>query len=240
MPGERDLLEEYLTTVDLRLRPLVRTVWEKMQLAGEAGSLLKIEEEIRDALRAARVEAMVDTPPAQMRLDGSHPPRQTSMTLAGTDDIAFWDRAEAKLLDALRDYVRRASNGKATQRRLFAEDAAQGLAFIDVCRKAFDVVLMNPPFGEGATEARHYLLIHYPDTRYDLFSVFVERGLAIGLKGSLTGVISSRNGFFLPSFRRWREEVVLGGTNLRVAADLGQGILDAAMVETASYVLEKR
>jgi 23S rRNA G2445 N2-methylase RlmL len=31
---------------------------------------------------------------------------------------------------------------------MFADDAAQGFAFIDLCRERFDVVVMNPPFGE--------------------------------------------------------------------------------------------
>jgi hypothetical protein len=51
-----------------RLQSLVRTIWEKMQLAGEAGSLLKIEEEIETALAEARQQALVDTPPRQLSL----------------------------------------------------------------------------------------------------------------------------------------------------------------------------
>ena len=33
---------------------LVQTVWDKMRLAGEAGSLLKIEAELRDAIQRDR------------------------------------------------------------------------------------------------------------------------------------------------------------------------------------------
>ena len=35
---------------------LVRLVWEKMRLAGEAGSLLKIEEELQGAIRKGQQE----------------------------------------------------------------------------------------------------------------------------------------------------------------------------------------
>ncbi len=38
------------------LSDLVRTVWERMRLAGEAGSLLKIEEELQDAIRKGQEE----------------------------------------------------------------------------------------------------------------------------------------------------------------------------------------
>src|SRR5262249_30898278 len=51
MPGERDLLDQFVS----RLKPpliggLVKLVFTKLQLAGEAGTLLKIEEELRDAI----------------------------------------------------------------------------------------------------------------------------------------------------------------------------------------------
>ena len=61
MPGERELLADF---VDQQFpdaerglfQQLLEAIFEKMQLAGEAGSLLKIEEEIRDAIDQARRE----------------------------------------------------------------------------------------------------------------------------------------------------------------------------------------
>ncbi|HUG12776.1 MAG TPA: hypothetical protein VMM36_17300, partial [Opitutaceae bacterium] len=59
MPGEKELLREFVErefpaaerAVCLRL---LEAIFDKMQLAGEAGSLLKIEEEIRSAIEDAR------------------------------------------------------------------------------------------------------------------------------------------------------------------------------------------
>jgi hypothetical protein len=56
----------------------------------------------------------------------------------------------------------------------------------------------------------------------------------------VNGAITSRTGFFLRSFTRWREEVLLEQTDIDFVADLGQGVLDTATVGTATYVLEKR
>jgi hypothetical protein len=61
MPGERALLADF---VDQQfpeaerglVQQLLEVIFDKMQLAGEAGSLLKIEEEIRDAIVQARRE----------------------------------------------------------------------------------------------------------------------------------------------------------------------------------------
>jgi hypothetical protein len=54
MPGEKELLDEFVAELQPRfLGQMVEAVFQKMQLAGEAGSLLKIEEEIADAIAAA-------------------------------------------------------------------------------------------------------------------------------------------------------------------------------------------
>ena len=37
-----------------------------------------------------------------------------------------------------------------SRRRLFADDAAHGVALLGVAEKKFDVVLMNRPFGAGS------------------------------------------------------------------------------------------
>ncbi len=52
------------------------------------------------------------------------------------------------------------------------------------------------------------------------------------------GAITSRAGFFQSSLRTWREEILLD-QRLPVVADLGYGVLDTAMVETAAYALER-
>src|SRR5205823_2059372 len=60
MPGEPDLLKDYVAETDRRLHELVEAIWEKMKLAGDAGSLLKIEAEIAEAVRIARRKALAD------------------------------------------------------------------------------------------------------------------------------------------------------------------------------------
>jgi hypothetical protein len=56
----------------------------------------------------------------------------------------------------------------------------------------------------------------------------------------MLGAITSRTAFFLTSYQTWREGVVLGEAEPFVMADLGYGVMDAAMVEAAAYVLRKR
>jgi 23S rRNA G2069 N7-methylase RlmK/C1962 C5-methylase RlmI len=155
------------------------------------------------------------------------------------DDTAFWDDAEARVVEALRAYARRATLEQQVSRRLFANDAMQGMAFLDLLQRPFDVVLMNPPFGAASAGSKDYIKKAYPRTKNDLYAAFVERGLELLRPGGYLGAITSRTGFFLTTFRKWREEILLQEAKLVALADLGYGVLDTAMVETAAYVLCK-
>jgi hypothetical protein len=244
MPGEIDLLDEFAR--DLRpalLGQLVRRVFARMKLASEAGSLLKVDQAIQSDIEDARKQWKAGTKEEQLLLwqETRRPkPEQLSLfDVAGITDAAFWDEAEAGLLEALRTYAESASNGRAYARGLFAEDAAQGFGFIDQCRKIYDVVLVNPPFGEASKPSKTYIDEHYPRTKNDVFAAFVERGLGWLHPNGLLGAITSRTGFFLSSFQKWREEILLAEARPTVVADLGYGVLDTAMVETAAYCLER-
>ena len=124
------------------------------------------------------------------------------------------------------------------RRRLFAGDAAQGIALIELARTKFDVVLMNPPFGACGMGAKKEFEKAYPRTKNDLYAAFVERGVELLHKRGMLGAITSRTGFFLSSFQKWREEVLLKEAPPVVFADLGYRVLDAALVEVAAYSLE--
>jgi hypothetical protein len=56
---------------------------------------------------------------------------------------------------------------------------------------------------------------------------------------SRMGAITSRTCFFLSSFQKWRENVVLERAPPQIIADLGLGVMDEALVEAAAYVLER-
>jgi hypothetical protein len=57
MPGEEDIRLEFTAGLKPRvLGQLVVAMFEKLKLAGEAGPLLKIEEEIKDAVAQAKAE----------------------------------------------------------------------------------------------------------------------------------------------------------------------------------------
>ncbi len=241
MPGDRSLLEEFASKLQPPLlRQLVHVLFDKMRLAGEAGVLLKIEAELRGAITEAKRQWGSRPKTEQLLLFPAS--RRTTQQLelfdvSGISDESFWEEAEARVLEILRAYAASAENGKAQRRRLFADDAAQGFAFVDVCRRTFDVILMNPPFGDFTPGFKERARALYPNSYNDIFGAFTECCYGLLRSGGLLGAITSRTGFFLSSFQQWRERFLLKHHNLRVLTDLGEGVMDDAMVEAAAYCL---
>ncbi|WP_421378519.1 Eco57I restriction-modification methylase domain-containing protein [Paraburkholderia sp. DD10] len=145
---------------------------------------------------------------------------------------------EERIRAALARFVSDEGGRANTRRRLFADDAAHGVALLGVAEKKFDVVLMNPPFGAGSARAKKDFEKAYPRSKSDVYAAFVERGVELLSSCGRVGAITSRTGFFLSSFQKWREQVLLKQAPPVVFADLGAGVLDSAMVETAAYCLE--
>ncbi|MEC8508763.1 MAG: SAM-dependent methyltransferase [Planctomycetota bacterium] len=268
MPGESDMLDEFLKSLKedrlesiLRqvmdvpdnqsikttermttaLCELVTAIWDEMKLAGEAGSLLKIEEALSLAIAKGREEWEDKLPLFRVQEFGLGEDKPTTRFMksgssAGGD---FWDRAEKIVLAALEAYANRADGIASSQRRMFAKDAAAGFAFINLSQQRFDVVVMNPPFGAWSKPFKDRSKKDYPNSYNDILGAFVDRGGQILVPGGQLGAITSRTCFFLSSFTNWRDKVVLDLLQPRLLVDLGHGVMDAAMVEAAAYVLEK-
>ena len=238
MPGDQLLVHEFSTGLEPRvLGELFQQMVEAMQLAGELGSLLRIDRALESAVAEARRQFLEEE---QLQLPVfEQPARQLGFDLSGISDASFFDSAEERIVAALAAYAAQAPASMTVRRRLFAEDAAQGIAFIDLIRQRYDAVLMNPPFGAASLAAKREFETAYPRTKNDLYAAFVERGIELLHPGGYLGAITSRTGFFLSSFQRWREEVLLQEAPPTVFADLGQGVLDSAMVEVAAYCLRK-
>lgn len=189
---------------DAELGRVFMSLVESLNLAGDLGLLLRVEQ----LVKATKKQGELFAPP------------------------------EERIRAALDKFVRDEAGATNTRRLLFADDAAHGLALLGVAEKKFDVVLMNPPFGEGSLRAKREFEVAYPNARAETYAAFVQRGIELLARRGRLGAITSRTGFFLSSFEHWREHLVLAKAPPALFADLGAGVLDSAMVETAAYCLE--
>ena len=229
MPGSDAMLEDFVQTLGTPLLgKLVKTVFEKMQLAGEAGTLLKIEEEIRTAIdeAKARWESSNEELPG-LEADPSTPGLRSLTS-------GFWNTAEERIYAALSDYAESAEAGD-YQRRLFAEDAAHGFAFIDLCRKRYDAVVMNPPFGESA--GNFDIKNFGKAASNNLICAFVVRANGMIETQGLIGTVNDATVFTKSSYEHFRKSVWDDNQTLQHCVNLGWGVLDGANVEVGLMVM---
>ena len=218
MPGEPELRAEFLASLSPDLSVLFERILHKMELAGESGPLLRIEAEIGSAIREV-----------YGGLGG----------LFAESDEVHWREAEAQLAIALRDYANRAGHGDFFGRKLFSDDAARGLAFIDLCRQRYDVVLTNPPFGEAPDTIRTYLGSQYPTWNGNILCAFLERAAREFAPDGFVGAVIDRTAAIKTTYERFRRSVVLDDDRLAILAELGWGVLDAN-VEVAALVMSSQ
>lgn len=241
-PGDHSDIEEFIDTIqDRNLAAIVRDIWKHMADIGEIGSMLKafdlanrVVDIRRDAWTSGRAWRKVSL------FDGEPQDTIPLELLDSLNDPNYWETMQPQALNAFHTYADQMLASSQYETTLFANDLLRGYAILKLFEMRFDIVLMNPPFGAVAIGTRKYFEIHYPRTKNDLYAAFVERGIEILRPGGLLGAITSRTGFFLTSFQKWREEILLREARPSVLADLGYGVLDTAMVETAAYVLEKQ
>lgn len=247
MPGSVDLLEEFIAkhfadTPEKRLLgEFVRRIFDSMKLAGEAGSLLRIEEEVASLISESREQWLkLKGEKESFLFEGARVDVQQGFDfdVGGITDANFWNRAENEIYKALRRYSEASGAGEGYKRRLFADDASQGFAFIDLCRKRYDAVLMNPPFGETTTASNNYIEDNYRSYSKNILCAFLERLPMMLAQTGRCGSVIDRTILIKNSYEKFRKKHLLDNESLEIAIDLGWGVLDAN-VEVASLVIQK-
>ncbi|WP_449256346.1 BREX-1 system adenine-specific DNA-methyltransferase PglX [Bosea sp. (in: a-proteobacteria)] len=209
-PVEADLRKRFMADLD----PLDAYLFEQtlFMLKGlpELGVLLQVEKELPALIRKAF---------------GGHG------DLFRTHDMALWEKAENRLRVALKAFGHAAQSSY--QGRLFAEDALQGLRIMDISPMAFDVIVMNPPFGLPSPAAREYIDEHYFGAHGDIYASFVARAIELAPNG-FVGCITSSSFLLSPRMEEFRKKLL---PRINCIADFGLGVMDDAMVRSAVYIL---
>ena len=81
----------------------------------------------------------------------------------------------------------------------------------ELLAQKYDVVVTNPPYmGSSGMNARlaEYIKGHFPDTKADLFSCFIERGFQLANTQGFVSMITMESWMFLSSFEKMRQSIV--------------------------------
>ena len=242
MPGNKRLLKGLMDEFDKPMQRLLTTIWNKMKFVGEAGLLFKMEKEISDDIEYLRKNWSKVNQNRNAKIFDSEERRaeiaaanEARTELRHHKDEFFEEIAE-RLQTALQELSSRLSEEEGYENALFSEDATRGFAFIELCQKRFDCIVMNPPFGEGSEHTSQYLNDNYPAWSKNLVCAFFDRMQEMLDDEGKLGAIFDRTVMIKSSYEAFRRRNLCGF--ITACADTGWGVLDAS-VETSTLVLNK-
>lgn len=106
----------------------------------------------------------------------------------------------------------------------------------------YSVVVANPPY-MGSKNMSSTLVdfakSEYPHSKSDLYSMFIERNIALTIQGGFVGMITMQSWMFLSTFASLRQ-TILSDFSIATLAHLGAGAFDTIggeVVSTAAFVI---
>ncbi len=107
----------------------------------------------------------------------------------------------------------------------------------------YHVVIANPPYmgGKGMNnELRTFAQNNYPDSKSDLFAMFIERNLNLAMQKGMIAMITMQSWMFLSSYENLRK-IILSNETILSMAHLGSRAFDSIggeVVSTTAFVVE--
>ncbi|WP_437553173.1 BREX-6 system adenine-specific DNA-methyltransferase PglX [Sorangium sp. So ce367] len=186
------------------------------------GSLLKVDDAIREALNEA-TRQIERGKPGQGDLFRGFAMQQVELS---------FEAARETVVEKLERFLEAHSASEDLGLRLHGEQVAAGVRFVRLAKEgSYDIVVGNPPYqGLSKTAQFEYVAKHYPRGKADLYSAFLERGLELTREGGISALVTMRGWMFLGQFTELRRRI-LQEADLRGLADLGTGAFSSRSMD---------
>ncbi|MCP3686166.1 MAG: BREX-1 system adenine-specific DNA-methyltransferase PglX [bacterium] len=107
----------------------------------------------------------------------------------------------------------------------------------------YHVVVANPPYLGGKGMNGHLSVFakeNFPDSKSDLFAMFMERTLVLSLKHGMIAMINMQSWMFLSSYENLRSNLLTHSTILSMAhlGERGFDTIGGAVVSTTAFVIQ--
>lgn len=104
----------------------------------------------------------------------------------------------------------------------------------------YDVVITNPPYMVPSPKQKSYVQKNYPDSKSDLFAVFIEKCNFLTKKNAYQAMITMHSWMFLSSFEKLRNKLLINNTIINMAHLGARAFEDIGgeVVQTTSFILE--
>jgi hypothetical protein len=241
---------------DPALQRIFARLFEELEYTYEIGSLLKVrvpferlfQERASEKGRQARlslpltgqVKLGVKGLAGQTKFEFGKSPKSSEGQLT---IVIPKERTIEEMLDELRSFERESIEAQDMGRLLFATEAEKSVGLLSLLSQKYDVVVMNPPYGDMPESTKNYAKKYYPRTYYDYYAAFIEQAVELGERNGLIGMLTGRTFMFLQRLEKIRTEILLEYARPEVLFDLNltpaDNILDEATARWAATVVRK-
>lgn len=104
----------------------------------------------------------------------------------------------------------------------------------------YDVVITNPPYMPPFSIQKKYVQKNYPDSKSDLFAIFIEKCHELTKKNAYQAMITMHSWMFLSSFEKLRKKLLKDNTILNMAHLGARAFEDISgeVVQTTAFVFD--
>lgn len=104
----------------------------------------------------------------------------------------------------------------------------------------YDVVITNPPYMAPSPKQKPYVQKNYPDSKSDLFAVFIEKCHSLTKKNAYQAMITMHSWMFLSSFEKLRTKLLNTNTIVNMSHLGARAFEDIGgeVVQTTSFIFE--
>jgi hypothetical protein len=118
---------------------------------------------------------------------------------------------QEKIYQALSSFIHNHDQGEDLGVRALAKQMGKGIRLIELLGQKYDVIVANPPY-LGIVKARKEIAdvisTNYPDSKTDLYGVFIERGMQLSKEHAFIAMVTMQNFMFLSSFNDLRANII--------------------------------
>lgn len=242
-PRKVAFLDRYKDSFELKL--VYEKVLSQLDHTNALGSLIKVRSEFEALFghtKTSRREAILDASLQPSLLDVDVQP-----SLRATYDVATGSVTLEDLLHDLAAFEAEVAPSQDIGARLFYTDLSRSVGLLKLLARRYDVVLMNPPYGDMPEEAKDYMKgnrkkripPHYERTHAYFEAAFIEQALDLLHSNGLVGALVPRSFMYLTSLEKVRTEILTQEARPEFLQEYGLGILDGATVRTVGAVVRK-
>jgi len=178
---------------DPDLYEIVKKLFQELEYTYEYGSLIKVKSPFEKLFKSRKKSAVEIREEARQLQLFSEKVRQLDLGPV-PEEITF-----EHIKNVIDLFEKRAIKNHSVGDILFSIDAERSVGLLSLLMQKYDVVLMNPPYGDVTRRAKNYLKKHYPKTHNDVYSAFIEQAVGLVEEGGYVGMLTNLSFMYLTS-----------------------------------------